>query len=211
MRHYTITAEDVGAAHIRIFNRLWPVSEFLGRIMIIDIGKRVYLRGGVLQVENQEQYTARIVAERTPEFDINVAWLQFMADSESGGSGPTFPHSQRELRLLRNAFDWAMAYPKGQSAPPEAKQSWCECNVADVSDHHCQHRATMHLFRVTAMVHETPIHDTLPTDFCEPCGDKALESGAFCAGDDLLEPHHGPDCIKRMSADASVGEEGGRS
>ncbi len=51
------------------------------------------------------------------------------------------------------------------------------------------------------MVHETPIHDGEPTDFCEPCGDKALESGTFCVGDDLLEPNHGPGCIARMYAD----------
>ena len=110
MRHYTITTEDVGKAHIRAFDQMWPVQDFLGRILPGDVGKRVYQRAGILQVENDEQYVARMAALARPGFDDDVAWLQFMDDRDArAASGPTTPHSQRELRLMRIAFDWARA------------------------------------------------------------------------------------------------------
>lgn len=211
MRYYTLTRADVGKPHIAAFGQTWPVNGFLGRVMNFDVGKRVYLRGGVLQVENAEQYEARKAHSPTTTFDDDVAWLRFLASWERRASGPPLTTPERDARLMRIAFDWARAHPQGREPRPESKQSWCECRVEDVSDHSCQHRAVLHLFRVTSMVHETPIHDDAPTDFCEPCGDKALESGAFCVGDDLLESHHGPECVKRMYASAGVSEEGGQS
>lgn len=209
MKYYTLTAEDIGAAFLHAFGRVWPVQDFIGRILSDDVGKRVYPRGGILQVENDEQRAARIAAWNTPMFDDDVAWLQFLADWEGRANGPPLTTPERDKRLMRIAFNWAREHPKGQSAPrPKSQQSWCECNIADVSDHHCLHNVTLYLFRVTAYVHETPIHEQEPVVFCEPCGDKALESGLYCAGDDLLEPNHGPDCAKRMLDDP---KEGGQS
>lgn len=40
--------------------REYPVSTFIGRILKQDIGKRVYLVGGILQVENNEQRAERL-------------------------------------------------------------------------------------------------------------------------------------------------------
>ncbi len=56
---YEIKQSDVGRPHIKAFNHVWPVSNFIGRVMDIDVGKRVYQRGEILQVENQEQFETR--------------------------------------------------------------------------------------------------------------------------------------------------------
>ncbi len=207
MKYYTLTTEDVGKPHIRAFDQTWPVNWFLGRVLNCDVGKRVYLRGGVLQVENAEQYEARMATSATQQFDDDVAWLEFLANWERRASGPPLTTTERDKRLMRIAFDWAMKYPNGLSprqAEAEADAPRCQCTP----DGACGAPAVLHLYRVTGMVHETPIHDGVPEDFCEPCGDKALESGAYCVGDDLLEPHHGPGCIERMHADT---KEGGQS
>ena len=45
---------------LRAFGNTWPVSDFIGRILPQDVGKRVYLVGGVLQVENEEQRKRRL-------------------------------------------------------------------------------------------------------------------------------------------------------
>lgn len=59
----TIAQEDVGRSLFEAFGRKWPTTSFIGRITSLDVGKRVYLRGGVLQVENNEQRDARKVRE----------------------------------------------------------------------------------------------------------------------------------------------------
>lgn len=61
--YFTIRHSDVSSFTIRAFGRAWPVQDFMGRIMLQDVGKRVYLRGGVLQVENHEQFAARLADE----------------------------------------------------------------------------------------------------------------------------------------------------
>ena len=215
MKYYTLTDADVGQAHIWAFDQAWPVSDFLGHIMNCDVGKRVYKRGVVLQVENQEQYEARMATSSTQQFDDNVAWLQFLANWERRAGGPPLTTPDRDKRMMRIAFDWAIQHPNGlspaeaeEAAEADAETPWCQCDGTNSDRHGCLHRATLHLFRVTSMVHETPIHDDVPTDFCDPCGDKALESGAYCVGGELLEPHHGPGRIKRMHADIN---EGGQS
>ncbi len=58
-QYYEIRHDDVGRRHIRAFGRVWPVTNFIGVILPRDVGKRVYLRGDVLQVENDEQRYAR--------------------------------------------------------------------------------------------------------------------------------------------------------
>lgn len=67
--YFTIRKSDVSSFTIRAFGRVWPVVDFIGRIMLQDIGKRVYLRGGILQVENHEQFAARLAAERAAAKD----------------------------------------------------------------------------------------------------------------------------------------------
>ena len=58
--YYTLTEDDVNRWLLRAFGRQWPVSWFMGRITDRDVGKRVYLRGGILQVENDEQLARRL-------------------------------------------------------------------------------------------------------------------------------------------------------
>lgn len=55
-----ITADDVGKPTFRAFASVWPVRDFIGRIMPHDVGKRVYLVSGILSVENDEQRAARL-------------------------------------------------------------------------------------------------------------------------------------------------------
>ncbi len=65
--HREITQADVGRSLFSAFGRHWQVADFIGRIMKHDVGKRVFLRGGVLQVENDAQRAARLAGtEGTP-------------------------------------------------------------------------------------------------------------------------------------------------
>lgn len=58
-KYYVLTSDDVDKPTIRAFGRTWLVSDFIGRVMRQDVGKRVYLVGDILQVENNEQRDAR--------------------------------------------------------------------------------------------------------------------------------------------------------
>lgn len=60
---YTLRDSDVGKALLRAFGRTIPVSHFIGQIMPIDVGKRVYDVNGIVQVENEEQRGARLKAQ----------------------------------------------------------------------------------------------------------------------------------------------------
>lgn len=60
-----IEPANVGKATFHAFGRAWPVSGFIGRIMAQDVGKRVYLIDGILQVENNEQRQRRVEREAT--------------------------------------------------------------------------------------------------------------------------------------------------
>lgn len=57
---YTLKDSDVGKSSLRIFGRYVATTNFIGRIMPMDVGKRVYDVGGILQVENEEQRGARL-------------------------------------------------------------------------------------------------------------------------------------------------------
>jgi len=55
-----ISENDVGKPLFTAFGRHWPVASFMGRILPSDVGKRVFLRDDVLQVENDQQRTERL-------------------------------------------------------------------------------------------------------------------------------------------------------
>ena len=57
-----ILIADVGRSLFRAFGRTWQTSGFIGTIQPRDVGKHVFLRGGILQVENDEQRTRRTCA-----------------------------------------------------------------------------------------------------------------------------------------------------
>ena len=63
---HTITEADVGRSHIPkacpCCGHRQPIviSGLMGRVLPIDIGKRIYDVGGVLQVENNEQRDKRL-------------------------------------------------------------------------------------------------------------------------------------------------------
>src|SRR5262245_24247828 len=64
--YYTIRDADVGRAVITAWGRRWSVSDFMGRILPSDVGKRINkITGGdggyeFLQVENNEQFQRRM-------------------------------------------------------------------------------------------------------------------------------------------------------
>ena len=59
-----ITPEDVGRSVFSAFGRQWRVSEFIGQIFDVDVGKRVYRASEhVVSVENAEQFKARMAAK----------------------------------------------------------------------------------------------------------------------------------------------------
>lgn len=60
LRYETLARADVGRPTINAFGKVWPVSGFIGRILPTDVGKRIYLFGGVLQVESNEQQDKRL-------------------------------------------------------------------------------------------------------------------------------------------------------
>ncbi len=72
---YTIKSSDVGRSTIRFLGRTWLVTSWIGRILPRDIGKRVYVRHGILQVESDEQLYARTKRRNNPmprEITIHV-------------------------------------------------------------------------------------------------------------------------------------------
>lgn len=60
---YEITKRDVGRAHLKVGGRVYAVSDFMGRILPCDVGKRLFLVSGVVQVENDEQFNRRTLPE----------------------------------------------------------------------------------------------------------------------------------------------------
>ena len=62
MKHYTLQDSDVGKSFLRAFGRVWLVTDFMGRVLPGDVGKRVYLwrDGEGVSVENDEQRERRL-------------------------------------------------------------------------------------------------------------------------------------------------------
>lgn len=56
----TITEADRHRPFFRAFGTVWLKSSFIGRILPGDVGKRVYLVDGILQVENDAQRERRV-------------------------------------------------------------------------------------------------------------------------------------------------------
>lgn len=57
-----ITQEDVGTTKATRVNGTGQVhvKDLLGRVLPLDVGKRIYRVNGILQVENQEQLEKRL-------------------------------------------------------------------------------------------------------------------------------------------------------
>lgn len=56
----TLTERDVAQPFLQIGGAIVRVSDFMGIVQLQDVGKRVYLVDGVPQVENDEQFRARL-------------------------------------------------------------------------------------------------------------------------------------------------------
>lgn len=65
---YLLTLEEkhVGRAFIQLDGRPRAVTDWIGRILPNDVGKRVYDVDGVIQVENDEQRAARLARSNPP-------------------------------------------------------------------------------------------------------------------------------------------------
>ena len=57
--YYVLAPGDVGRLVIPMFGRQISVASTMGRILPADVGKRVYLRGQILQMENDKQRAER--------------------------------------------------------------------------------------------------------------------------------------------------------
>lgn len=68
--YYELQQSDVGRPFLKIFDRVWSVKDFLGRVLPGDVGKRVYLVSGILQVENDAQRAERLEATRKEDQDV---------------------------------------------------------------------------------------------------------------------------------------------
>jgi len=65
----TITARNVGRVFFQAFGRKWRVADFMGRITVRDIGKRVFLVNGALRVETDDELRARRDARKIELID----------------------------------------------------------------------------------------------------------------------------------------------
>ena len=59
-----IRESDVGRPTFNAFGQKWLCQNFIGEILPQDVGKRVYLIGDILRVENDEQRNARLAKTR---------------------------------------------------------------------------------------------------------------------------------------------------
>lgn len=64
MRYREIIRSDVGKTTLRIGEINYLVSDFMGRILPDDVGKRIYFNNGIPQVENDHQRIDRENASR---------------------------------------------------------------------------------------------------------------------------------------------------
>ena len=100
MKQYReITADDVGKIHIKAFGQVWE-----GRIFPQDVGKRIYLSGDVLQVENDEQRNIRRARELNVETKEDaMAFVFAVMSSPRALRSPDFQvamHLSERFRIL---------------------------------------------------------------------------------------------------------------
>jgi hypothetical protein len=62
----TIQPQDIGKAWLSLDGRTVMVADFLGCVMVRDIGKQVWEHRGVFSVENEEQCAARMGSSPSP-------------------------------------------------------------------------------------------------------------------------------------------------
>jgi hypothetical protein len=133
---------------------MWLVSDFMGRVLETDVGKRVYLAcedgyAPFLQVESNEQREHRLRSYRA------TLLVQHLG------------HSLAQRTLQCECTDTHCLNAACHGVP-----------ASYLRDEDCGQPAVMHLFYVNAV-------GGGPTDFCEPCGDNALQSGAFATSEDV--------------------------
>jgi len=57
---YTIQPHDVGRKSLPLDHDHYTfIGELMGEVKVCDIGKRIYRRNGIYEVESNAQYTAR--------------------------------------------------------------------------------------------------------------------------------------------------------
>ncbi len=104
MKHvYTIAASDVGKPTITFGGVSWLVSSFLGQILPGDVGKRVFLNRGTLQIENKQR------AKRT-DYRKELARLLLYATSNAEprtGNPHTRPSVARAVDVLFPGGDYS--------------------------------------------------------------------------------------------------------
>lgn len=92
--YYTITANDIGKTSFW-FHGFQRFTDVIGRVLPQDIGKRIYERNGVMQVENQEQFEKRIAAE-----------MHDNAEREAIMSGRSFSQVYIPIPGMWTAINW---------------------------------------------------------------------------------------------------------
>lgn len=119
---YVIAQHDVGQSTIRAFQRTWIVADFIGAILLTDVGKRVYHDGDILQVENEEQLADRLIEyehclesevpdglrfDATPETRAaNAVWVEHGGPSES----PVLYRRGATFKRIRNVETGSVTY-----------------------------------------------------------------------------------------------------
>lgn len=62
MNFYEIQYSDIGKRNINAFGTVCAIGSLLGYVRRVDVGKRIYLVDGVMQVESDEQRDARLAS-----------------------------------------------------------------------------------------------------------------------------------------------------
>lgn len=113
---FTLTHDHVGKPAISAWGRSWLVTDFMGRVLPLDVGKRVYNVGGVLQVENDEQFDKRRHAERVAHYERlakEASESGFVLEGYGGVLTLVHPDVQREKGL-----EAQILYAAGLGPPP---------------------------------------------------------------------------------------------
>lgn len=58
--YYTLTEADVGKRFLRFGGKTHVLANSIGYVQKRDVGKRLYLRNGLIYMESDEQYQKRV-------------------------------------------------------------------------------------------------------------------------------------------------------